>query len=391
MPNWTPSQQSVIDNRDHNLIVSAAAGSGKTAVLVERIIKKIVEEHVSVDSLLVVTFTKAAAKEMSEKIRKAIANKMKENPEDEFLIMQNTLISNADISTIDSFCGNLVKNHFNEIGIDPSFRICDSGEEKLLINDVLTELLEENYARKDETFIQLMEYYTKANNESNITDLIIKLYEKSSTCPWPNEWLDEIKKPYLVQNEKELMEQNWIKVLTTISKNKIKAAYNNLCEIDALYGDAVSPFLQKKIAKDLPCLEEACCQDSLINICASLKDFEKLSISSSKKMTDEELDFVKKELKNISEPIEKIQSLKLEGEDGIIYETQQISKYALEIIRLTEEFKCMLDQEKEKRCLVNFNDIERFALNVLIDPVEKKVTDTALELQEYYSEVMVDE
>ena len=145
MPKWTTDQQKVIDEKDNNILVSAAAGSGKTAVLVERIINKIVNFNVEVDSLLVVTFTNAAAREMKERIRKALDEAIKKNPDSEFLIRQNTLIANANISTIDSFCGRLVRENYNDIGIDPSFRICDSSEETIFFNDAIDIVLDNNF------------------------------------------------------------------------------------------------------------------------------------------------------------------------------------------------------------------------------------------------------
>ena len=136
---WTSEQQNVIDFRNRNILVSAAAGSGKTAVLVERIIQRITDSTnpMDIDRLLVVTFTKAAAAEMRERIGDAIEKRLEENPEDENLRRQSTLIHNAQITTIDSFCLFVVRNHFEEIQLDPNFRIADPGEMKLLELDVM--------------------------------------------------------------------------------------------------------------------------------------------------------------------------------------------------------------------------------------------------------------
>ena len=144
---WTKEQQKVIDLRQRNILVSAAAGSGKTAVLVERIIKRILDERnpVDVDRLLVVTFTKAAAAEMRERIAAGIAARLAENPESEHLQRQAALLHNAQITTIHSFCQYVIRNYFQQIDLDPSFRIGDEGELKLLKGEVLKELLEECY------------------------------------------------------------------------------------------------------------------------------------------------------------------------------------------------------------------------------------------------------
>ena len=144
---WTQEQQQVIDLRDCNMLVSAAAGSGKTAVLVERIISRIMDEKkpVDIDRLLVVTFTNAAAAEMRERIRQALEAKLEEKPDNIHLQRQVTLIHHAQITTIHSFCLEVIRNHFHVIGIDPGFRVGDEGELKLLRHDVMEKLLEEEY------------------------------------------------------------------------------------------------------------------------------------------------------------------------------------------------------------------------------------------------------
>ena len=144
---WTDDQRKVIELRDRNILVSAAAGSGKTAVLVERIIKIITDkEHpVDIDRLLIVTFTNAAAAEMRERIGNALENALKEQPDDEHLQRQLSLLHNAQITTIDSFCLYVIRNHFHEIDLEPNFRIGDEGELKLLKEDVLAKVLLKNY------------------------------------------------------------------------------------------------------------------------------------------------------------------------------------------------------------------------------------------------------
>ena len=162
--NWTSKQQEVIDSRNRNLLVSAAAGSGKTAVLVERIIQMISEgdRPLDIDQLLVMTFTNAAAAEMRERIGAAVEQKLKERPEDEHLWLQAALIPQAQITTIDSFCLYIIRNHFDEIDLDPDFRVADDGEIKLLQQDVLADMLEEYFAAGDEEFLSCVEYFAPA-------------------------------------------------------------------------------------------------------------------------------------------------------------------------------------------------------------------------------------
>ena len=152
---WTKEQQQVIDLRDRNILVSAAAGSGKTAVLVERIISMLTSdtEPVDVDRLLIVTFTEAAAAEMKERIRGAIEKKLDECPDNEHLKQQATLIHNAQITTIHSFCLSVIKDHFHAIDIDPGFRTGEEGELRLLMQDVAGEVLEERYRQGSKRFL----------------------------------------------------------------------------------------------------------------------------------------------------------------------------------------------------------------------------------------------
>ncbi len=175
---WTSEQQKVIDLRERNILVSAAAGSGKMAVLVERIIRMLTdpEKPVDVDRLLIVTFTEAAAAEMKERIRGAIEQALEERPEDVHLQRQATLIHSAQITTIHSFCLSVIREHFHILDIDPSFRIAEEGELKLLRQDVLDELLEACYINAETSFLEFVEKFGTGRNDKKIEEIILKLY-----------------------------------------------------------------------------------------------------------------------------------------------------------------------------------------------------------------------
>ena len=172
---WTREQMQVIETRDRNLLVSAAAGSGKTAVLVERIIRMVTDEDhpVDIDKLLVMTFTNAAASEMRERIGDALEKRLEECPGNINLERQTTLIHHAKITTIDSFCLKLLREHFNELDIDPGFRIGDEGELKLLQADVMKSLLEEYYGREDERFLSFVDAYALGKADGGLEDYIL--------------------------------------------------------------------------------------------------------------------------------------------------------------------------------------------------------------------------
>ena len=189
---WTDEQQQVIDARGRNLLVSAAAGSGKTAVLVERIIQMVTdpEKPVDIDRLLVMTFTNAAAAEMRERIGDALEKRLEENPGDRNLERQTTLIHHARITTIDSFCLRLLREHFNELDIDPGFRIGDEGELLLLQADVMKELLEDYYGRNDERFFRFVDTYASGKADGGLEDYIMQVFHFSQSNPWPGEWIE---------------------------------------------------------------------------------------------------------------------------------------------------------------------------------------------------------
>ena len=176
---FTAEQKKAIYEKDNNILVAAAAGSGKTAVLVERIIQKILNENVDIDKLLVVTFTNAAASEMRERVLDAIYKKLDEEPENSNLQKQVNLLSKSNICTIHSFCLDIIKNNFFEINISPNFRIGSEEEIALLKQEVLEELFETKYENEDKDFLKLVETYTDYKGDDDLKDLVLKLYEFS--------------------------------------------------------------------------------------------------------------------------------------------------------------------------------------------------------------------
>ena len=205
---WTKEQQKVIDLRNRNILVSAAAGSGKTAVLVERIITMLTEDEspVDVDRLLIVTFTEAAAAEMKERIRNAIEKKLEEYPGNEHLKQQATLIHNAQITTIHSFCLSVIRDHFHAIDMDPGFRIGEEGELKLLRHDVLEEMLEDRYQRGEQRFLDFAAAYGGGRSDKKMEELVLKIYEYSRSYPDSEGWLSSCLEAYNADSLSELEE-----------------------------------------------------------------------------------------------------------------------------------------------------------------------------------------
>ena len=211
--NWTEQQLKVIQTHGRDLLVSAAAGSGKTAVLVERIIRMITdpEKPVRIDELLVVTFTRAAAAEMKERIRQALESLAKQQPEDENIQRQLAYIHHARIMTIDSFCSRVVRDHFEQIDIDPNYRIGDEVEIAMMQEDVLTQMLEDCFEQGDEDFMSLAQQYTSAKMKDSLGELILSLNHQAFAHYNPTKWLQKSMQIYQVSSAEELAESNLVK------------------------------------------------------------------------------------------------------------------------------------------------------------------------------------
>ncbi|MBP5281052.1 MAG: UvrD-helicase domain-containing protein, partial [Lachnospiraceae bacterium] len=201
---FTEQQQRVIDLRNCNILVSAAAGSGKTAVLTERIVNMVCdEEHpIDIDRLLVVTFTNAAAAEMRERIGNKLSERLQDNPQSQHIQRQLTLLHAAQITTIDSFCLFLLKNHFQEIGLDPAFRVADEREIKLMQQEALSEILEEAFAEGRKEFLHLVEFLCPNGHERTLEDHILSLSRFAASFPWPKDWLMARMEDYAPQDPK---------------------------------------------------------------------------------------------------------------------------------------------------------------------------------------------
>ena len=189
---WTAEQEKVIAARNRNLLVSAAAGSGKTAVLVERILSLVLDKKnpIDIDRLLIVTFTNAAAREMRTRLYEALLSRAKQEPENRRLVRQLQLVQEAQVSTIDSFCLYVLRNYPEAVDLDPSFRIMDQGEQKLLESDVMERLLDQEYEAASESFLRFLEGFSSGKSDDQLQDLVLSLYRFSRSHPWPDEWLE---------------------------------------------------------------------------------------------------------------------------------------------------------------------------------------------------------
>ena len=214
-PKWTIDQKKAIETRNCNLLVAAAAGSGKTAVLVERIIRIITNEKnpIDIDKLLVVTFTSAAAAEMRERIADAISKALEENPNSKILQRQLTPLSRANITTMHSFCLDVIKNYYHIINLDPTFRISDETENTLLKLEVINDMFEDYYESENEEFKKLIEAYSSSKSDEKLQEIILNLYRFAMSGPWPEKWLKDSAESFNINSINELDNTSWIKVL----------------------------------------------------------------------------------------------------------------------------------------------------------------------------------
>ena len=400
---WTDEQLLAIETRGKNLLVAAAAGSGKTAVLVERIIKIITDDNnpVDIDKLLVVTFTNAAASEMRERIGDAISKKLEEMPDSKMLQRQLALLNKSNITTIHSFCLDIIKNNFHLIDLDPGFRIGDETECTLIKQDVLIELFEDKYDKEDEDFLNLIEAYCTNRYDERLKEIVLKLYNFSMSGPWPSVWLREKAQEFNINSLDELEKASWYKVLKESLYLDLNNAKNGLdeaikiCEEDS----DLAPYLLN-LKPELNGIENAInsLNLNLEQIYKAIKDIEfAYRIKTVKKGLGDELD--KKKVKSLRDDVKKkINQIKGGVFSVSLDETLNGIKNMYPIIKsLTElviEFSDRYVKKKMERVILDFNDLEHLCLKILTcndENGEVYASSVAQKFREKFEEVLVDE
>ena len=394
---WTKEQEKVINLRNRSLLVSAAAGSGKTAVLVQRIISMVTDkaEPLDIDRLLVVTFTNAAAAEMRERVSVAIENALEQEPYNQHLQRQLTLVHNAQITTIDSFCIRILRDHFHKIDLEPGFRIADEGELKLLREDVCEAVLEEFYQKADPEFFRFADSYSGAKNDLQIKEMILKLYNYAESYPWPKEWLETCVQQYEAANEAELEEKSWIRDFLSYLDVRIEDLITAQKKLLELTQEPDGPYMyEASIADDLRQLENLrkCEHFSQWQEAVSSIDFKNIGRSGKYEGSVAKKNAVMSGRKRMKDQIDKwkktIFATPLEVQ---LERLTQTSKMVRVLVTLTQAFSDRFYEEKQKKNMLDFSDVEHNALRVLVNPETKELTETALEYQQQYREVMIDE
>ena len=393
---WTNEQLQAINEKGNNILVAAAAGSGKTAVLVERIINKVINEKIDIDKILVVTFTNAAASEMRERILEAIYKKLEENPLNYHLQRQIILLNKASISTIHSFCLDIIRNNFYEVDASANFRIADTAENDLLKYDVLDDLFEEKYNNNDKDFLNLIEVYTDYRSDDKLKELILNIYKFIQSSPFPEKWIEEKVNKFKSDENKDFSETIWGQVILGTLKDKIEEAVIKLRKISS----ETSKFIELSkftavLNEDIINLEFIMSNMNLWNSTFnSINSFKWKNWPVDKKVTLE----LKDKAKEVRDKVKK--ELKSEFDKYMIYNSEEALKYINNMYyilnslkELVKEFSKKFSERKKEKNIIDFNDIEHLALKILLkeENGEYVESDVAKKYKEKFEEIAIDE
>lgn len=435
---FTPEQQRVIELHNSNILVSAAAGSGKTAVLVERIIRMICDgEHpADIDRLLIVTFTNAAAAEMRERIAAGITARLEADSGNEHIQKQSALLHNAQITTIDSFSLFLIRNHFNEIGLDPDFRVADEGEIKLLQQEVLAQLLEDAYAGNFvpeealtsregygnegtvpemealEQFHACVEYFCPGGRESVLEQHILNLSRYAGSFPWPAEWLEERKNDYAAGDMEALVHSDYGQYLTERVNRTVEGCLEKLREVKRLCELPDGPYMYGELTEaEIEQLERLTSCKDLEEQAAKIPAVTFARLPSKK---DDSVDPAKRELakairNSVKDTLSDLSESYFKTPLELAVEQGKACREPLRmLLDLVLEFDRRLLAAKQERHLIDFSDMEHYALQILLkrekveesdgtgtDRTETKYrivpSDVAMEYRQYFQEILIDE
>ena len=384
MSKWTKEQSEVISHRKGNLLVSAAAGSGKTAVLVEHVIDRLLDkEHpISLSSVVLMTFTEAAASEMKERIKARLKEAFLEN-RDPHIEREIAELPNANISTIDAFCKRLIEENYTSLGIEPNFRIGEKNELALLKEDIVEELLEEEYGKKEESFLSFVDRYSTGKQDKGIQEIIVKLYYLAVASPFPEKYLKALS---------ENSSSAWKNYLLESIRKRVEEAIETLTEAIRICTEEGGP------SEYLVTVEED--YQSLLRVKAgailrrTIEEIQAISFSRIKNSKAERKEEVKGRRNAVKALVQKWQKNYILIPEEIEKKAETEGKTLLqEAIRLTLLFYTRYQKEKLERNILDFSDLEHFALKLLYTEKDGVLHFSTLadELAQEYTEILVDE
>lgn len=393
---YTADQLKVISLHNRNLLVAAAAGAGKTAVLVERIIRMLLSGKTDIDRLLVVTFTKAAAAEMKERIGLAIKKELSLDPDNEHLQKQDALLHHAKITTIDSFCQSVLSNHFEEVGVDPAFRVADENEIRLMKGDIISELLEERFAKGQEEFELFAEVFRdKGNGNAKMEEIVEELYNYAVSFPWPLEWLEHCTDAYRVETIEELNEQDWMKEFFLECKGYVEETASlcqNALEV-CLEPDGPVQY-EPTIQAILDFCEELSGEPNYSGMSEVFANKPVFKLSASRQgdgaLRKKSKSFIDQARKLLEELEKKYFCYRPEN---VLQQFRNCRPIVEMLKELTIEFYERFSECKKEKNLVDFSDLEHYALQIFLEKKDGVYvpTQTALEYRNFFEEIMIDE
>ena len=361
---WTKEQQDAINVRDSKVLVAAGAGSGKTAVLVERIIRKVIDDHIDIDKMLIVTFTNAAASEMKERIRARLYDEVANNPS---LQKQILYLNRSSIMTIDAFCKKAIKDYFYKIDIDPNFKIADNTENELLRLEAIDEVLEELYEKNDASIIEVLDAYSTNKSDENLINLILSIHRFIQSCPKPLEWLAEKCDMYNV-NVDDFSDTPWGKMLIDYTRKTIREVIDELKNVE----DELMP---------IPDAENylLTIQDDIFRLEALRKnnfkwddyydEFRKIEFSQLKrapKLDEETRKYVqdaRKKMKSLMDDYFK-EKVFISTSDEILKDIEHIYSNLNVIYSIVKAFDERFEKKKADKNLLDFSNIEHLCLKL---------------------------
>lgn len=394
---WTEEQRQVIDLRNRNILVSAAAGSGKTAVLVERIKERVLDKKqpIDIDKMLVVTFTNAAAAQMKERVAKVLEQELLLHPADVRLQQQSALVQNAQITTIDSFCLYIIRNHFHEIDLEPDFRIADEGELKLLREDIADKIMEECYERQEEGYLRLIDSFGTARSDEPVREMILQLYNYAQSYPWPMRRLNEVLVPYHMDHVEELKQSECMKSAYFYVKKMFAGLLDKAEQYLSVCQEADGPFMYEAACEqDVEMLAHLAECDSY-EACAKAAEgiaFAALGRTKNYDGSVEKQEYVKSARKQVKDTLAKLKDIYFtKSEEEMLAQMKRIRPLAEALVDVTRLFADGFAKRKREKNIVDFGDLEHFALKILVDEETEQPTATALELRRNFEEIMIDE
>lgn len=416
--NWTKEQKEAITEQSFGMLVSAAAGAGKTAVLVERVIHKITDANnpVDIDRLLVMTFTNAAASEMRERIAGAITERLEVDPGSQNILRQLTLLENASITTIHSFCLEVIRSNFQLIGIDPNFRVADETEIRLLKIEALNEVFEEQYEFENPDFFKLLEYYGGNRDDQPLQDLVMNLYDYVRSIPWPEEWLNRMCDMLNIPDGTDFSQTKWGKVIIHTVKLELEGLLRmigralELISADSEQdgncgrissGSGLEKYydIYKEDYENLSSILNYLNKNHSVkwdDVYSLFKGISFKTLPRLGKDTDREKQETVKKIRNdVKAAIKKQrENVITDVSDEIAADLKTVYPQIKTLCSLVNMFSEKYTQKKMRRTLVDFNDLEHFCLEILSVKTADgtlKPSETALSYRDRFTEILVDE